>query len=145
LNQPQGMSTEHRAIDVFFYGLFMDEELLRAKGINPQNRRLAAVAGFRLAIGKRATMIPEPHTTVYGVVFALTHTEIDSLYADASVSVYRPEAVSARLENGDVSAALCFNLPEPPAVMERNPEYVAKLKELAQRIGLPAEYVATIK
>ena len=32
-----------RRIDVFFYGLFMDDALLKEKGIAPENRRLAAV------------------------------------------------------------------------------------------------------
>ena len=132
-----------RRLDVFFYGLFMDETLLQAKGIEPQQCRLAAVENFRLMIGERATLIPSPGHTVHGVVFSLTHAEIDSLYAEASVSVYRPEAVIARVSAGG-TPALCFNLPAAPAATERNPEYAAKLKEVAERIGLPAEYVATI-
>jgi hypothetical protein len=84
-----------RRIDVFFYGLFMDESLLRAKGIEPQQRRLATLKNFRLVIGARATLVPCPGETVHGVIFSLTHAEIDSLYADASVSVYRPEAIIA--------------------------------------------------
>lgn len=133
-----------RRIDVFFYGLFMDEMLLQAKGIEPQQRRLAALENFRLMIGERATLIPNPGHIVHGVVFSLTHTEIDSLYAEASVSVYRPEAIMARVPNGETVPALCFNLPAPPVATERNPQYAAKLKAVAARIGLPAEYVKTI-
>lgn len=133
-----------RRIDVFFYGLFMDESLLRTKGIDPQQRRLAALKDFRLVIGARATLVPCPGETVHGVIFSLTHAEIDSLYADTSVSVYRPEAVIAAMANDDQVAALCFNLPTAPAATERNPEYAAKLKELAGRIGLPDQYISTI-
>lgn len=133
-----------RRFDVFFYGLFMDETLLQAKGIEPQQRRLAALENFRLVIGERATLIPSAGQIVHGVIFSLTHAELDSLYAEASVSVYRPEAVSARVAGGEMVPALCFNLPTPPAATERNPEYAAKLKAVAQRIGLPAEYVETI-
>jgi hypothetical protein len=42
-----------RRVDVFFYGLFMDETLLQAKGIEPQQRRLAVLENFRLMIGER--------------------------------------------------------------------------------------------
>lgn len=122
----------------------MDESLLRGKGIEPQQRQLAALENFRLVIGARATLVPCPGETVHGVIFSLTHAEIDSLYADDSVSVYRPEAVSCAVANDDRVAALCFNLPTVPAATERNPEYAAKLKELAARIGLPAEYVSSI-
>lgn len=132
-----------RSIDVFFYGLFMDEALLRAKGLDPQNPRLGEVENFKLVIGERATLIPSLGETVHGVLFSLTHAEIDSLYAEISVSVYRPEAVLARVNESAVPA-LCFNLPKVPPTINRNSQYAARLKELAERIGLPAEYAASI-
>jgi hypothetical protein len=136
---------EVRRIDVFFYGLFMDDALLREKGMNPVNRRTAFVENFSLVIGARATLVPSPGQTVYGVLFSLTQTEVDALYGEASVSVYRPEAVSAQLADGSVIPALCFNLPTPPSITERNPQYVSKLREVASRIGLPPSYVSSIQ
>jgi hypothetical protein len=136
---------EVRRIDLFFYGLFMDEALLREKGMNPKNRRMAFVENFSLVIGARATLVPCPGRTVHGVLFSLTHSEVDALYSEASVSVYRPEAVSAHLEDGSIIPALCFNLPVPPSIEERNPQYVSRLRELADRIGLPPSYVSSIR
>lgn len=133
-----------RRIDVFFYGLFMDEALLQTKGIVPQHRRLAVLEDFRLVIGERATLVPSSGEAVHGVIFSLTQLDIDALYAEGSVSEYRPEAVIARVGNGERIPALCFNLPTPPAATERNPQYAAKLKDLAERIGLPEQYVVTI-
>lgn len=138
-------ATEVRRIDVFFYGLFMDEALLREKGMNPRNRRTASVENFRLVIGERATLVPCVGQTVHGVIFSLAHTEVDALYGEASVSVYRPEAVFARLADESVIPALCFNLPAPPSIEERNPQYVSKLREVASRIGLPQSYVSSIQ
>lgn len=134
-----------RKIDVFFYGLFMDEALLRDKGINPENPRMAFVENFALIIGERASLVPALGGTVYGFLFSLTHSEVDALYSEESVSAYRPEAVLAKLANGNVAPALCFNLPTPPSTNERNSEYVAKLRELASRIGLPPDYVSSIQ
>jgi hypothetical protein len=54
-----------RRIDVFFYGLFMDDALLREKGINPVDRRMASVENFSLVIGARATLVPYAGLTVY--------------------------------------------------------------------------------
>ena len=76
--------TEARRIDVFFYGLFMDDALLREKGVNPLNRRMASVENFCLVIGERATLVPCPGQRVHGVLFSLTHAEVDALYAEAS-------------------------------------------------------------
>lgn len=134
-----------RRLDVFFYGLFMDEDLLRSKGLDPTNRRLAAVPGFRLVIGERATLVPGPSETVYGVVFALSQPELDSLYSESSVSIYRPETVKVKLLTGETVEAVCFNLPTPPHDSVRNLEYAVRLAELATRIGLPADYVASLK
>ena len=136
---------EARRIDLFFYGLFMDDALLRDKGINPGNRRMAWVENFSLVVGARATLIPRRGGIAHGVLFSLTHAEVDALYAEPSVSAYRPEAVAARLADGSVVPALCFNLPVPPSTLERNPQYAAKLRELAERIGLPSSYVSSIQ
>ena len=134
-----------RKIDVFFYGLFMDDALLREKGINPVGGRMASVENFALIVGARATLVPRPGRTVHGVLFSLTHSEVDALYSEDSVSAYRPEAVSAHLADGSVIPALCLNLPVPPSREERNPQYVSKLRELAARIGLPPSYVSSIR
>src|SRR4051812_24941219 len=132
-------------VEVFFYGLFMDEALLRGKGLNPEGRRLASVEDFRLVIGERATLARCEGATVYGVLFSLTRVEVEALYSEKSVSAYRSEVVSACSDDGRVTRALCFNLPSPPLTHERNPLYASKLRELAERIGLPADYVSSIR
>ncbi len=132
-------------VNVFFYGLFMDEALLRGKGLNPSDRRLASVENFRLVIGTRATLVPCAGATAHGVLFSLTRGELDALYSEESVSAYRPEAVTARPAGGGAVAALCFNLPAPPPPGERNPHYAARLRELARRIGLPRAYVSSMR
>jgi hypothetical protein len=134
-----------RRINVFFYGLFMDEAVLRGKGLNPVNRRVASVKDFSLLIGERATLIPCAGRIVYGVLYSLAHSDVDALYSEDSVNLYRPEAVAAELGDGSVTPALCFNLPVPPSVNERNSQYATKLRELAERIDLPSSYVNSIQ
>lgn len=139
------LKDEGGRVDVFFYGLFMDEALLREKGLRPEDRRAASVEDFCLVIGARATLAPCEGGRVHGVVFSLTRGEVEALYSEESVSAYRAEVVRARVSDGSVVQALCFNLPAPPPVEERNPEYAAKLRELAGRLGLPPEYVSSIR
>ena len=134
-----------RKIDVFFYGLFMDEELLRSKGVIAANLRLASVTGFRLRIGDRATLVPSEAGRVFGLIASLSHAELERLYSEPSVRAYKPEAVLANLSTGEVLAALCFNLPAPPSANERNVEYASKLRSLAERLNFPADYVASIQ
>jgi hypothetical protein len=75
----------------------------------------------------------------------LTHSEVEKLYSEPSVSAYRPEAVVAQLADGSYIPALCFNLVVPPAPEEANSDYAAKLRELAGRLKLPRGYVEEIR
>jgi hypothetical protein len=134
-----------RRIDVFFYGLFMDAEALRANGFHPVNSRQAFVAGMALQIGRRATLTPDPSGCVHGFVIGLSHQEVERLYAEPSVAAYRPEAVMAQLVDRSSVPALCFNLPPSDAPVEANPEYAEKLRVVASRLGLPADYIAGIR
>ena len=70
-----------RRADVFFCGLFMDEELLQAKGLKPENVELAVVDGLALRIGQRAALVPSPDGRVHGVVMSLKLAELDRLYS----------------------------------------------------------------
>jgi Gamma-glutamyl cyclotransferase, AIG2-like len=130
-----------RAIPVFFYGLYMDVDVLREKGIQPRHVRQASVRGFSIRIGQRATLVPADQDRVYGLLMDLSHDEIDRLYAEPSVRMYRPEAILCELEGGDHVAALCFTLPQPPAPDERNESYALRLRALGRRLGLPETYV----
>jgi hypothetical protein len=134
-----------RRADVFFYGLFMDQELLRSKGIVPGAAELASVPGFALRIGQRATLVPDKTGRVHGVVMSLGLADLEQLYSEPSVQAYRPEAVLAHLASGGIIAALCYNLPELPERTDPNPEYAFKLRVLAQKVGLPAEYISSLR
>jgi hypothetical protein len=136
---------DDRRVDVFFYGLFMDRGLLEAKGVRPTEVRVAVVSGFELRIGTRAAIVAAAARRIYGTLMKLTHAELEELYSDPSLRAYRPEAVLAVPIEGGPVAALCYNLPTPPAPDERNAEYASKLRAVAHRLGLPDAYVASIE
>lgn len=74
----------------------------------------------------------------------LSHEEIERLYAEPSVRMYRPEALVVELVDGVQVPALCFNLQITPQPEELNDAYAQKLRDLARRLGLPADYVDRI-
>ena len=133
-----------RRVEVFFYGLFMDADALREKGFHPADARQASVEGMALLLGERATLVPQNGGSVHGMLMSLTHAEVDRLYAEPSVAAYRAEPVLAALRDGGIVAALCFNLPAVPAGVRSNPEYAAKLRVAAKKMGLPDTYIANI-
>jgi hypothetical protein len=131
-------------IDVFFYGLFMDPELLAGKGITPRNPRRALAESRALRIGQRATLVPEPNEHAYGMVYALTRAELDRLYAQPGLEEYRAGPIAVRGEDGSSLAALCYNLAAPPKPGDGNADYAARLREVLTRLGFPREYVTGI-
>jgi hypothetical protein len=133
-----------RRIDAFFFGLFMDVEVLRANGVVPADPRRAHVDDFALRIGARATLVPATGARAYGMLIALTHLELERLYAAPGFEDYRAEAVLARPLDGRLTAALCYNLREPPEPHERNAEYAARLQRVLSGLDFPPEYVSAL-
>ena len=134
-----------RRIEVFFYGLFMDDDLLRSKGIVPMNPRPASIEGFGLRIGKRATLIPARHERSYGMVMGLTYEELQTLYSGPGLEHYRPEALPCTTLSGEPVCALCYNLPNAPAPDEVNEEYAGQLRRVLAKLGFPPEYVESVR
>jgi hypothetical protein len=133
-----------RRIEAFFYGLFMDVEVLGESRVVPSNIRRAYVSDFALRIGERATLVASVGARAYGMLMSLTHRDLAALYSAPSVAQYRPEAVFVQTLDGVTTAALCYNLVEAPGPDERNPEYASRLQTVLRKLGFPSEYVASV-
>jgi len=114
----------------------MDPDILQQKGVNPRNPRKAKVKGFELKIGNMATLLRAPQKVAYGMVYALTHSEIDALYWGGGLDTYISEALVADVEGNQIPV-LCCNLLIPPKKGEENLEYAKKLENSMQSLGLP--------
>ncbi len=133
-----------RYIDGFFYGLFMDRDILRDSGVTVENPRRAYVDEFALVIGNRATLVPNCGGRAYGMVFSLTHCGLDRLYSSPGLEQYRPEAVVAHSLEGVAIPALCYNLLEVPGYDEINTQYAARLQTVLSKLEFPPEYIKSI-
>lgn len=134
-----------RRVDAFFYGLFMDVDVLRQSGVNPENPRRAYVEGFALRIGQRATLVPSAGARAYGMLIALTHAELERLYNASGLEHYHPEAVLVQPIEGIATPALCYNLLQAPEAHERNPDYALRLKGVLTKLAFPAGYIASVE
>ena len=132
------------SVAVFFYGLFMDESLIRSKGIQPLRTAFGFVDGYRLRIGARATLEVEASGRVYGVLMSISREELAKLYSYDTVADYVPEKVSVTLANGATESAVCYLLP-PGKLQGTNSAYADSLLQLATRLGFPEDYLAKIR
>lgn len=131
-------------IYVFFYGLFMDESLLASKDVQPSESAIGYVAGFRLHIGQRATLLPDAHGRAYGVLMKVSLADVTALYSEPSVSDYTPEPVTVELMDGSKIEATCYNLPAD-RLTGANRAYADSLLNLATGLGFPDDYLEQIR
>jgi len=130
-------NSNQRLNDVFFYGLYMDEKILKSKNVEPRNKRVAFANDYKLRIGNMATLLREKDSQAYGLVYSLTHDEIDILYKKSGLTDYISESILVELDDGSKIATLCCILLNPPANNESNLEYFKKLKDCMKFYKLP--------
>ena len=93
---------------VFFYGSYMNREVLGEVGIRLEEVEVARVAGWDIVIKPRANLVPSETSAVHGILTRATHDELTRLYAhakDVLGEVYLPEAVIAETRLGSFRAA----------------------------------------
>jgi len=130
---------------IFFYGLFMDAKLLEHMGFHPKLIGSAELRDFRISIGNRATLIPDPGSSCYGVVIDLPDEEASALYSKPDLSDYRPELVSAvLLHDHSIQPSSCYNLPREKLGAGTNADYSEKLAALVLELGFPSDYAHEI-
>jgi len=131
-------------MEVFFYGLFMDDNILLKNGIKSSNPRRGYLNDYALIIGNRASLIPCKDEKSYGIVMTINNDAIHNLYAEASVADYIPEEVSIIISTNDSITATCYNLPSK-SITGTNVLYAASLYKLAKQEGFPDDYLEKIK
>lgn len=129
---------------VFFYGLFMDKDLLQEKGFNPNNTKKACLAGFGLRIGERATLERSDEECSYGTVIQLESDELDNLYGSDGVTDYVPQTVQVTEMTGGTIEAVSYILPMEK-ISGSNSQYATTLAGIARKLDLPEDYVREIE
>jgi hypothetical protein len=122
----------------------MDEVILKEMGIYPSNVSLAHIEGYGLRIGERATLVESENEIVYGVVMSLNDEDVESLYSAESVSDYIRECLVEIDSKNEPLAVISYNLPLGK-LSGQNKEYAKSLSLVAEKIGLPSEYVREIE
>lgn len=132
----------------FFYGGYMDPEVLKAADASPENYEAGYVADFELTVGPLANLEAKKDARAYGLLAQLSHDDLEKLYGGNPAALkgapYLPEAVLVHTDDGRAVPAMTYIC---PALSGERPEqaYVAKLLTAARKLQLPADYVAIIQ
>jgi len=133
-----------RRVDTFFYGLFMDSSILSTANVIPHNPRQAMLSNYALRIGTRATLVPQQGASVWGMIYAVGPSDLETLYGAPGLESYGPEAVLVELNGGHKIPSLVYNLAVAPGPGERNESYALRLRSSLKKLEFPDDYILTI-
>ena len=133
---------------VFFYGSYMNFEVLKEACLVPGEWEVACAPGFDLRIGPRANLVRSNRHTAWGINATATHTELDRLYTDHAKGIlgetYLPEAILTLTRDGKARPVMTYLCPH----MEPRPAdaaYVERIAGPARQFGFPEWYLETIE
>ena len=131
----------------FFYGSYMNADVLQEVDYTPAEVEVARLAGFDIRIRPRANLVRSDQHLVYGILATGTHTELDRLYRHAKDilgEVYLPEAVLAETLDGKFRPALCYIC---PAMVDRpaSEDYIHRIIVPARQYGFPLWYIQRLE
>lgn len=132
---------------VFFYGSYMNFDVLKEVNFVPQQWEVAKVSGFDIVIEPRANLVRSDGHCVYGILATATHAELDRLYAHAKGvlgETYLPEAVLAETLSGMRKPALCYIAPSMDAMPVAN-DYVERIVKPAKEYNFPEWYIERLE
>jgi hypothetical protein len=128
----------------FFYGSFINLDVLKQTGYVPGQYEVAKLDGFDIHIRPLATLVRSDQHCVYGVVASGTPEQLNRLYSQDWVKNYLPEAVLVETLDGKWRPALCYIAP----VAETRPaanDYIDRIVGPARQHGFPAWYLARLE
>jgi hypothetical protein len=132
-----------RKVQVFFYGSFMNLEVMKAAGLAKRPFAPATLLGFDLKINQRATLVDAGDGVVYGIIANFTHIELAKFYGDYGKTLtsdtYNPEPVIAHTRGGKWVAALT-HISDDTEDGPPSPEYLDSMLTAAKNYGFPGWY-----
>lgn len=130
-------------MEVFFYGLFMDVNLLRSMGFEIKNPRTAVLQDYKLIIGQKASLLPNKGSKSYGILMQMAEKDLKRLYEQKDVAAYQPQHVVVNSSEEKVNAVCYLILADE--IRGRNSEYAKALWVLAKSLDFPKAYLQEIK
>ena len=127
----------------FFYGSYINFDVLREVNFIPSKWEIARLTGFDIFIRPRANLLHSDRNSVYGILAIGTHAELSRLYAHARAvlgETYLPEAVLTETLDGKYKPALCYICPEMTPRPATN-DYINRIVTPARKYGFPDWYI----
>ena len=131
---------------VFFYGSYINFDVLKEVNIILENWEVAKLNGYDIVIRPRANLIKSEMHCVFGIITSLSHSDLEKLYTHAKNvlgELYLPEAVLLETKGNKWLPALCYICHDMQPRPAEN-DYINRIIKLAKKLGLPNIYIEKI-
>ncbi len=134
----------NQTVWVFFYGSFINLDVLKRTDYVPEQFEVARLRGFDIRIAPLANVFRSDEHSVYGIVATATHADLQRLYSQAWVGSYLPEAVVVETMDGKSRPALCYIAPDGDGTPAAS-DYVDRILGPAIKHGFPPWYIGRLE
>ena len=138
---------EQRKIWVFFYGSYINLQVLKDIGFEPTEYEMARLDGFDIEINPIVNLFKSDKDCVYGIITKATHSDLKNLYAHAEKVLggnYLPEAVLVKTSEEKWRSSLCYIANSIPPKPPTN-DYIDKIITSGKEYGFPTWYLDKIE
>lgn len=132
------------SVEAFFYGLYMDTDLLESLGFKPESVGKAKVDSYEINLFGAAKIVPKVNSVVWGNVIKLPKHELEAMYSFETTKAYSPMMVQITEASGSSKTVSCYNLPETTSE-PFNSEYHKKLIQMLNKLEFPDEYISSVE
>ena len=130
---------------VFFYGSYINPDVLKKVGYIPRKMEVAVLHGFELTITPLANIEESDQGAVYGIVATGTHAELERLYAQGVLdNMYLPRAVLVQKTSGEFVPALTY-IASTINQKKAQKDYVERIAKPAEAYEFPGWYIEKIR
>ena len=134
-------------VPYFSYGSNMASAGMEERCAAPAILGVATVPGYRFRIAKRgyATMVPDPGSVVYGLLWSLTDADLAALdqYEGVPAGHYARTTIPVLVRGKPLEAQVYLAADPAPGRPRRG--YLETIIQATRQLGLPPEYIADLE
>jgi hypothetical protein len=135
-----------RTVWTFFYGSFMNPDVLAKAEVRPTEAQMGRLDGWDIKIAPRATLVPSEGRSVFGILAKVTHADLEKLYTKDwfGFGTYLPEAVLVEDSAEQLVPALSYIAWEMEGGSPTH-EYISNVVTAARQFRFPEWYIDRLK
>jgi cation transport regulator ChaC len=135
-----------RTVWTFFYGSFMNPDVLAKAEVRPTEAQMGRLDGWDIKIAPRATLVPSEGRSVFGILAKVTHADLEKLYTKDwfGFGTYLPEAVLVEDSAEHLVPALSYIAWEMEGGSPTH-EYLSNVVTAARQFRFPEWYINRLK